>query len=39
MSDFNFTVDTRPMANAIDGVSKGVNVTTGAVVAMKAAVL
>lgn len=39
MSDFNFTVDTSPMANAIDGVSKGVSVTTGAVVAMKAAVL
>ena len=39
MAKFEFTVDTKPMADEISSVSKHVNVTTGAVVAMKAAVV
>ena len=39
MASFNFTVDTRPMAKEIDSVSSSVNKTTGAVVAMQAAVI
>jgi len=39
MAKFEFTVDTKPMADEISSVSKNVNVTTGAVVAMKAAVV
>lgn len=39
MAKFDFTVDTKPMADEISSVSKHVNLTTGAVVAMKAAVV
>lgn len=39
MSTFNFTVDTNPMANEIGRVSKHVNATTSAVVAMQTAVV
>jgi hypothetical protein len=39
MARFEFTVDTKPMADEISSVSKHVNVTTGAVVAMKTAVV
>jgi hypothetical protein len=39
MATFNFTVDTKPMAKEIDSVSSSVNKTTGAVVAMQAAVI
>lgn len=39
MTTFNFTVDTHPMADEIGSVSNHVNVTTGAVVAMKTAVI
>ena len=34
MADFNFTVDTSPMASEIQSVSHGVNRVSGAVVAM-----
>ncbi|MEY4604626.1 MAG: hypothetical protein RIT43_1918 [Bacteroidota bacterium] len=36
---FKFTVDTKPMADEISTVSRNVNLTTGAVVAMKTAVI
>ena len=39
MAHFNFTVDTDPMANSIDGVAHHVDVTTAAVVAMQTAVV
>lgn len=39
MATFNFTVDTKPMAQEIDSVSSSVNKTTGAVVAMQTAVI
>lgn len=39
MADFSFTVDTSPMASEIQSVSQGVNRVSGAVVAMKAAVI
>jgi len=39
MATFNYTVDTKPMADEISSVSRHVNVTTGAVVAMQAAVI
>ena len=39
MADFNFTVDTSPMASEIRSVSKNVNGVSGAVVAMSAAVV
>ena len=39
MADFNFTVDTSPMASEIRSVSTNVNVVSGAVVAMQAAVI
>ena len=39
MADFNFTVDTAPMASEINAVSHGVNRVSGAVVAMQAAVI
>jgi hypothetical protein len=39
MATFNYTVDTTPMADEISSVSRHVNVTTGAVVAMQAAVI
>jgi hypothetical protein len=39
MADFHFTVDTREMAQSIDGVSSGVGGVTVAVVAMQAAVV
>ena len=39
MADFNFTVDTSPMASEIKSVSHGVNRVSGAVVAMQAAVI
>lgn len=39
MSTFNFTVDTEPMAREINSVSRHVNTTTGAVVAMQTAVV
>ena len=39
MAKFEFTVDTKPMAEEISSVSKHVNVTTGAVVAMTTAVV
>ena len=39
MADFNFTVDTSPMASEIQSVSHGVNRVSGAVVAMQAAVI
>lgn len=39
MAHFNFTVDTNPMADSIQGVSRHVNGTTAAVVAMQTAVV
>ncbi len=39
MSTFNYTVDTEPMAKEISSVSRHVDVTTGAVVAMQTAVI
>ncbi|HAG15194.1 MAG TPA: hypothetical protein DCG69_01535 [Bacteroidales bacterium] len=39
MATFNYTVDTQPMAAELSSVSRHVNVTTGAVVAMQAAVI
>lgn len=39
MATFNYTVDTKPMADEIRSVSKQVNATTGAVVAMQTAVI
>lgn len=39
MATFNYTVDTKPMAEEIKSVSRHVNATTGAVVAMQAAVI
>ncbi|MEI6854097.1 MAG: hypothetical protein WCL06_14720 [Bacteroidota bacterium] len=39
MATFNYTVDTRPMAEELISVSQHVNVTTGAVVAMQTAVI
>lgn len=38
-NSFNYTVDTRPMADSIDSVSQRVNGTTAAVVTMQAAVI
>jgi hypothetical protein len=39
MATFNYTVDTQPMADEMSSVSRHVNVTTGAVVAMQTAVI
>jgi hypothetical protein len=39
MATFNYTVDTKPMAEEISSISRHVNATTGAVVAMQAAVI
>ena len=39
MATFNYTVDTQPMADEMKSVSRHVNVTTGAVVAMQTAVI
>ena len=39
MADFNFTVDTSPMASEIQSISHGVNRVSGAVVTMQAAVI
>jgi len=39
MANFNFTVDTKPMADSIDGVAHHVDGTTAAVVAMQTAVV
>lgn len=39
MASFNYTVDTQPMAEELRSVSHHVNATTGAVVAMQAAVI
>jgi|SRR5665647_84280 len=39
MATFNYTVDTQPMADEMSSVSRHVNVTTGAVIAMQAAVI
>lgn len=39
MAHFNFTVDTNPMANSIDGVAHHVDSTTAAVIAMQTAVI
>lgn len=39
MADFNFTVDTTPMAQSVDSVSGHLTATTAAVVAMQAAVI
>jgi hypothetical protein len=39
MANFNFTVDTHPMANSIDNVASHVDGTTAAVVAMQTAVV
>ena len=39
MATFNYTVDTKPMADEMRSVSRHVNATTGAVVAMQAAVI
>ena len=39
MADFDFVVDTTPMASSIDGMSGRVNGTTAAVAAMQAAVI
>jgi hypothetical protein len=39
MASFYYTVDTQPMADEMSSVSRHVNVTTGAVVAMQAAVI
>jgi len=39
MATFNYTVDTQPMANELNSVSRHVDVTTGAVIAMQTAVI
>jgi hypothetical protein len=39
MATFNYTVDTKPMADEIRSVSRHLNATTGAVTAMQAAVI
>ena len=39
MANFNFTVDTNPMADSIDGVANHVDGTTAAVIAMQTAVV
>ncbi len=39
MATFNYTVDTKPMADEMRSVSRHVNATTGAVIAMQAAVI
>jgi len=39
MASFNYTVDTKPMADEMRSVSRHVNATTGAVVAMQTAVI
>ena len=39
MANFNYTVDTKPMADEMRSVSRHVNATTGAVVAMQTAVI
>lgn len=39
MADFNFTVDTSPMASEIQSVSRGVKRVSGAVVAMRGAII
>ena len=39
MSTFNYHIDTQPLAEEMGNVSKNVNLTTGAVVAMQAAVI
>jgi len=39
MATFNYTVDTSPMAEELSSVSRHVNATTGAVVAMQSAVV
>lgn len=39
MATFNYTVDTQPMAEEMSSVSRHVNATTGAVVAMQTAVI
>jgi len=39
MASFSYTVDTEPMAKEIHSVSRHVNITTGAVVAMQTAVV
>lgn len=39
MASFNYTVDTKPMAQEMQSVSRHVNITTGAVVAMQTAVI
>ena len=39
MATFNYTVDTKPMADEMRSVSRHVNATTGAVVAMQTAVI
>lgn len=39
MSTFNYHIDTQPLAEEMGNVSKNVNLTTGAVVAMQAAVV
>lgn len=39
MTNFNFTVDTNPMADSIDGVANHVDGTTAAVIAMQTAVV
>ncbi len=39
MERFNFVVDTKPMADSVNGISGHVNATTAAVVAMQAAVI
>jgi len=39
MANFNFTVDTHPMANSIDNVASHIDGTTAAVVAMQTAVV
>ena len=39
MATFNYTVDTKPMADEMRSVSRHVNATTGAVIAMQTAVI
>ena len=39
MAQFDFVVDTNPMAQSVDGVSMCVNATTAAVTTMQAAVI
>ncbi|MGN1340914.1 MAG: hypothetical protein ACI4WS_11525 [Oscillospiraceae bacterium] len=39
MAEFNFVVDTNPMASSVDGVSNHITATTAAVVAMQTAVI